>query len=307
MADAVPPADELPKHCYMVISVAGSPPETVIFELDTATCPRTSHNFASLCASPGKAARPSRNNVTMPRAVPTYRNTEFHRVKPGFIVQGGDYDNFDGTGGRSIYSTSTFEDESFANNHHTEGILSMANRGKATNGSQFFITLGNAASHLDGKHVAFGRVVHGMDLVRLMASVETDEKDRPISMQRIVVVDCGIGKGNVNSKEGDRKSEGKNTKKEKRGMKHNERGRSNPSSSDSSSSGSTSSYHRHRSSKKHKKRKRERSSSRSRDRGHYSSDERHRSSHKKRKSSKKKHRHRERDYDRKRRRRSRSR
>eukprot|EP00563_Minutocellus_polymorphus_P005858 CAMPEP_0181046940 /NCGR_PEP_ID=MMETSP1070-20121207/14611_1 /TAXON_ID=265543 /ORGANISM="Minutocellus polymorphus, Strain NH13" /LENGTH=245 /DNA_ID=CAMNT_0023125573 /DNA_START=109 /DNA_END=843 /DNA_ORIENTATION=+ len=235
-------------------------------------------------------------------AVPTYRNTEFHRIKPGFMVQGGDYENFDGTGGRSIYSTSTFEDESFANKHHTGGILSMANRGKATNGSQFFITLGNA-SHLDGKHVAFGRVVHGMDVVMQMASVETDEKNRPIPMQRIVVVDCGIGNGKGKASNGTlrqdgRRSEGKRTKKDKKGRKQDRRKRSDFSSSSSDSSSSDdSSYHRHRS-KKHKKRKRETSRSRSRDRGHSSSSKRH--SHKERKRSKKKH-SRERYDDRKRR------
>ena len=200
MADAVPTADELPKHCYMDISVAGSPQETVVFELDTITCPKTCHNFVSLCAAPGKAVKPkgrANASATVP-AIATYRNTEFHRIVKGFMAQGGDFENFDGTGGRSIFSTTTFEDESFANKHSSEGILSMANRGRHTNSSQFFITLGNA-SHLDGKHVAFGRVVRGMDAVRQMATIETDARDKPIPMQRIVVVDCGVGMGNINS------------------------------------------------------------------------------------------------------------
>ena len=239
MADAVPTAEELPKHCYMDISVAGSPPETVVFELDTTTCPKTCHNFLSLCAAPGKAAAKPRdraNAAATTSASATYRNTEFHRIIKGFMAQGGDFENFDGTGGRSIYSTTAFEDESFANKHSAEGILSMANRGRHTNSSQFFITLGNA-SHLDGKHVAFGRVVRGMDAVRQMATVETDARDKPIPMQRIVVVDCGIGMGNINSssKEDMKKVGDKKAKKEKRRSKHSRRDRSDSSSSSSSS------------------------------------------------------------------------
>ena len=312
MADAVPTADELPKHCYMEISVAGSPQETVVFELDTTTCPETCHNFVSLCGAPGKAVKPkggANSSVTTP-AIATYRNTEFHRIIKGFMAQGGDFEKFDGTGGRSIYSTTTFKDESFANKHSTEGILSMANRGKHTNSSQFFITLGNA-SHLDGKHVAFGRVVRGMDAVRQMATVETDARDKPMPMQRIVVVDCGVGMGNINSssKEDEKKLGDNKPKREKKHRKHSRRDRSNSSSSSSSadsSSSDDSSHHRHRS-KKHRKRKRERIRSRSRDRERSSGSKRR--SHKERKRSKKKHKHssRNREDDRKQKRRSRSR
>ena len=314
MADAVPTANELPKHCYMDISVAGSPQETVVFELDTTTCPKTCHNFVCLCAAQGKAMKSkgrANASATTP-AIATYRNTEFHRIIKGFMAQGGDFEKFDGTGGRSIFSTTTFEDESFANKHSSEGILSMANRGRHTNSSQFFITLGNA-SHLDGKHVAFGRVVRGMDVVRQMATVETDARDKPIPMQRIVVVDCGVGMGNINSssKEDEKKLGDKKAKREKKHRNHGRRDRSNSSSSSLSagfSSSDGSSHHRHRS-KKHKKRKRERSRSRSRDRERSSRSKRH--SHKGRKRSKKKHkhssRHRERYDDRKHKRRSRSR
>jgi cyclophilin family peptidyl-prolyl cis-trans isomerase len=307
MTDAVPTADELPKHCYMDISVAGSPPETIVFELDTTTCPKTCHNFVSLCAAPGKAVKPKgrANSSVTTLAIATYRNTEFHRIIKGFMAQGGDFENFDGTGGRSIYSTTTFQDESFANKHSSEGTLSMANRGKHTNSSQFFITLGNA-SHLDGKHVAFGRVVRGMDVVRQMATVETDARDKPVLMQRIVIVDCGVGMNNINSSsKGDEQKLGdKKLKKEKKHRKHSRRDRSNSSSSSSSAD----SHHRQRP-KKYKKRKRERSRSRSRDRQHSSGSKRH--SHKERERTKKKYkhssRHRERDGDRKNKRRSRSR
>ncbi len=92
------------------------------------------------------------------------------------MVQGGDFTNFDGSGGYAHPSTNsarrTFNDETFLS-HSSEGILSMANRGKNTNGSQFFITLGNCL-HLDGKHVAFGKVVKGMEVVRDIGGVETE-------------------------------------------------------------------------------------------------------------------------------------
>ena len=167
------------RHCFFKVSIAGSKPQKVVFELDTKTCPKTSHNFQSFC--------------TCTDAQKSYRKSIFHRVIPDFMVQGGDYENFDGTGGQA-FEGGTLQDESFANAHDRSGILSMANKGKNTAGSQFFITLGRA-SHLDGKHVAFGRVVEGMDVVMEMGKVETDEKDKPVAMQKIVIVDCGKGDG----------------------------------------------------------------------------------------------------------------
>jgi peptidyl-prolyl isomerase G (cyclophilin G) len=128
---------------------------------------------------------------------PTYRGTEIHRIIPNFMIQGGDFTSFDGKGGYAHASTNpgqqAFADENFSISHSSEGILSMANRGKNTNGSQFFITL-NKCLHLDGKHVAFGKVIEGMEVVREIAMVET-ENDRPSKMQRVVIVDCGEGRG----------------------------------------------------------------------------------------------------------------
>ena len=180
-----------PTHCYLRVSVAGSDPSTVVVRLDVDRCPKTCHNFASLCCAPGNAVRPGRRGLLSPLTA-TYRGTEFHRVVPGFMVQGGDYEKFDGSGGRSVYG-GTFPDENLEGKHDAGGVLSMANRGKDTNGSQFFITLG-CALHLDGKHVTFGRVVAGMENIRSMSRVETDG-DRPVSMQRILVLDCGSGTG----------------------------------------------------------------------------------------------------------------
>jgi peptidyl-prolyl isomerase D len=110
-----------------------------------------------------------------------------HRIVKGFMVQGGDITAGDGTGGESIYGLN-FEDENFVLKHERKGMLSMANAGPDTNGSQFFITT-TRTPHLDGKHVVFGRVIKGMGVVRSMEHVSVGESDRPIT--DIVIVDCG--------------------------------------------------------------------------------------------------------------------
>jgi cyclophilin family peptidyl-prolyl cis-trans isomerase len=103
------------------------------------------------------------------------------------MAQGGDFTNHDGTGGVSIYGE-TFADENFLNKHTTPGLLSMANAGKNTNGSQFFITF-VATPHLDNHHVVFGKVSSGMDVVKKMEAAKTDEDDKPL--KPIVIADCG--------------------------------------------------------------------------------------------------------------------
>ena len=150
-------------------------PKRVEFELFADRVPKTVENFRALCT--GEKG----GNLH-------YKNSIFHRVIKGFMMQGGDFENANGTGGSSIYGNK-FDDENFYYKHTREGLLSMANSGPNTNGSQFFITF-KETPWLDGKHVVFGKVISGMEVVREVEGLTTDEQDRPSSEIRIV--DCGI-------------------------------------------------------------------------------------------------------------------
>ncbi|KAI4376001.1 hypothetical protein MLD38_013803 [Melastoma candidum] len=168
------------KRCFLDVSIGGELEGRIVVELFVDVVPKTAENFRALCTGE-KGLGPS-------TGVPLhYKGVRFHRVIRGFMVQGGDTSAGDGTGGESIYG-SKFEDENFELRHERKGMLSMANSGPNTNGSQFFITT-TRTSHLDGKHVVFGKVIKGMGVVRAIEHVTTDSRDCPTL--DVVIADCG--------------------------------------------------------------------------------------------------------------------
>ncbi|KAG8072485.1 hypothetical protein GUJ93_ZPchr0006g42829 [Zizania palustris] len=167
-------------RCYLDVSIDGDMEGRIVVELDVSVAPRTAENFRALCT--GEKGVSAATGATL-----HYKGSCIHRIVKGFMVQGGDITAGDGTGGESIYGLN-FEDENFVLKHERKGMLSMANAGPNTNGSQFFITT-TRTPHLDGKHVVFGRVIKGMGVVRSMEHTTVIEADRPTT--DILIVDCG--------------------------------------------------------------------------------------------------------------------
>ncbi len=151
--------------------------------------PITAENFRGLCTGDYGlgSANPNAHSYSGTKTKLHYQGSRFHRVAPGFCIQGGDFTKGDGSGGVSIYGK-PFADEDFSRKHAHAGLLSMANRGPNSNTSQFFLTL-RPCPHLDGKHVVFGQVIAGMEIVREIATVPIDANERP--RIPVEVFDCG--------------------------------------------------------------------------------------------------------------------
>ena len=167
----------LPK-AFFNIQIGGKHIGRIVFVLRTDVAPKTAMNFLALCTGEkgmGKAGKPLH-----------YKGSHFHRIIPQFMCQGGDFTAGDGRGGESIYG-SMFADENYHLKHDTPGVLSMANAGPNTNGSQFFITT-VPTPHLNGEHTVFGAVVEGMEVVRAMESVGSSNG---VPSKPVVISDCG--------------------------------------------------------------------------------------------------------------------
>mmetsp|Transcript_8769 Transcript_8769/g.10786 ORF Transcript_8769/g.10786 Transcript_8769/m.10786 type:complete len:182 (-) Transcript_8769:161-706(-) len=171
------PGDENPV-VFFDISIGGSPKGRIEMELRADIVPKTAENFRCLCTGEKGMGRLGK--------MLHFKGSPFHRVIPGFMCQGGDITRHNGTGGESIYGEK-FGDEKFELKHSGAGTLSMANAGKNTNGSQFFLCTADTP-WLDGKHVVFGKVISGMDVVSAIEQVGSDS-----GRTRVPVMICDSG------------------------------------------------------------------------------------------------------------------
>jgi len=163
---------------FFDITLGGEPLGRIKMEVFANVTPRTAENFRQFCTGETKNAH------GQPQG---YKGSKFHRVIKDFMIQGGDFIKGDGTGSASIYGPPKFADENFEIKHDQPGLLSMANSGPNTNGCQFFITT-TATPFLNNKHVVFGKVIDGMDIVRMIENTRT-LRDKPT--QDVNIAQCG--------------------------------------------------------------------------------------------------------------------
>lgn len=163
-------------RAFFDIKIGEAPRGRIVFELYDDVVPKTVANFVTLCTNTNE---------------PQYLRTIFHRIVPGFIAQGGDFELGNGRGGYSIYNKAPFADESFEGvaSVHCAYALAMANAGPNSNGSQFFIELA-PQPHLTGKHVVFGKVIEGFEVVRDIENKGTQRTGFPTA--RVEITNCGM-------------------------------------------------------------------------------------------------------------------
>ncbi|EAY01257.1 cyclophilin, putative [Trichomonas vaginalis G3] len=160
------------------ISIDGAAAGRIVIELFVDRVPKTAENFRMLCTGEKGVGRSG--------AKLHYKGCKFHRIIPHFLIQSGDFISNDGTSNESVYGQ-RFEDENFSVKHDQPYIVSMANSGRNTNGGQFFITLVKAP-WLDFRHVAFGKVIEGTDIVEL---IQAAGSSNGAPKQTILISDCG--------------------------------------------------------------------------------------------------------------------
>ncbi|XP_011026088.1 PREDICTED: peptidyl-prolyl cis-trans isomerase CYP63-like [Populus euphratica] len=164
---------------FLDVSIDGDPAASIFIELFADVVPKTAENFRALCTGEKGIGKTTGKPLR-------YKGCSFHRIIKGFMAQGGDFSKGNGSGGESIYG-GKFADENFILRHEGAGLLSMANSGPDTNGSQFFIIF-KPQAHLDGKHVVFGKVVKGMDMVK---KIEQEGSAGGQPARPVKIVDCG--------------------------------------------------------------------------------------------------------------------